>query len=100
MELIELDLQGNFGLKRVNFRKFERVRKINHQRFEIELPFYHILCILGPPKTLSKLSLIELDLQGHFGLKRVNFRKFWIVCVIIRQGFELKKPIENGVNWR
>ena len=92
MELIDLDLQGHFGLKRVNFHKFELVCAITQQGFDLESPSSHRMCILGPFSALLKMGLIDLDLQGHFGLKRVNFRKFELVCAITRQGFDLETP--------
>ena len=85
MGLIDLDLQGNFGLKRVNFRKFELVCAITRQGFDLKSPFLHRMCILGPFRTLLKMGSIDLDLQGHFGLKRVNFCKFELVCAITHQ---------------
>ena len=90
MGLIDLDLQGHFGLKLVNFRKFELVCAITRQGFELESPFLHIMCILGPFSALLKMGLIDLDLQGHFGLKRVIFANLSIVHALTRQGLELE----------
>ena len=92
MGLIDLDLQGHFGLKRVNFHKFELVCTITQQGFDLESPSSHRMCILGPSSALLKMGLIDLDLQGHFGLKRVNFHKFELVCAITQQGFDLESP--------
>ena len=92
MGSIDLDLQGHFGLKLINFRKFELVRAITRQGFELESPFLHRMCILGPFSTLLKMGSIDLDLQGHFGLKLIDFRKFELVRAITRQGFELESP--------
>ena len=89
MGSIDLDLQGHFGLKRVNFRKFEFVCAITQQGFDLETPSSQTTCILGPFSALLKMGLIDLDLQGHFGLERVNFCKFELVCAITRQGFDM-----------
>ena len=112
MGSIDLDLQGHFGLKLTDFRKFELVCAITRQGFDLESPFSHRMCILGPFRTLLKMGSIDLDLQGHFGLKLTDFRKFELVCAITRQGFDLEtpyfaqnvhlgtlqNPIENGVD--
>ena len=34
--------------------------------------------------------MIDFDLQGHFGLKQVNFREFELVGAITLQGFKLE----------
>ena len=64
--VIDLDLQGHFGLKLTHFRKFELVYAITSQGLELESPFSHRMCILGPFRTLLKMGSIDLDLQGHF----------------------------------
>ena len=92
MGSIDLDLQGHFGLKLTDFRKFELVCAITRQGFDLESPFLHRMCILGPFRTLLKMGSIDLDLQGHFGLKLTDFRKFELVCAITRQGFDLESP--------
>ena len=76
MGSIDLDLQGHFGLKLTDFRKFELVCAITHQGFDLESSFSHRMCILGPFRTLLKMGSIDLDLQGHFGLKLTDFCKF------------------------
>ena len=82
MGSIDLDLQGNFGLKLIDFRKFELVSMITRQGFDLESLFLHRMCILGPFRTLLKIGLIHLDLQGPFGLKLIDFRKFELVRTI------------------
>ena len=98
MGLIDLDLQGHFGLKRVNFRKFELVCAITRQWFELESPFSHKMCILGPFNALLNMVLVDLDLQGHFGLKWVNFCKFELGRTIIHSGFKLESPYWLNLN--
>ena len=88
MGSIDLDLQGHFGLKLTDFRKCERVHAITRQGFDRESPFPHIMCILGPFRTLLQMGSIGLDLLGHFGLKLADFRKFDLVRMITRQGFD------------
>ena len=66
MGSIDLDLQGHFGLKLTDFRKFERVHAVTRQGFDPESPFSHRMCVLGPFRTLSKMGSIDRDLQGHF----------------------------------
>ena len=70
------------------------------------------MCILGPFSVPLKMGLIDLYLQGHFGLKLINFRKFELVCAINLHRVELESPffahnvylgtlqcpIENGVD--
>ena len=61
------------------------VRTITRQGFKLESPFLHRMCILGPVSALLKMGSIDLDLQGHFGLKWIDFRKFELVHTINRQ---------------
>ena len=88
MGLIDLDLQGHFGLKRVHFHNFELVCTITQQGFDLDTSSSHRMCILGSFSALLKMGLIDLDLQGHFGLKLTDFRKFELVRMITRQGFD------------
>ena len=97
MGSIDLDLQGHFGLKLTYFCKFDCVHAVTHQGFDQESPFLHRMCILGPFRTLLKMGSIDLDLQGHFGLKRTDFRQFELVCVITCQGFDLEIPYSHGM---
>ena len=62
MGSIDLNLQGQFGLKLTDFLKFENVNAITRQGFDRESPFSHRMCILGPFRTLLKMGLIDLDL--------------------------------------
>ena len=88
----------------------ELVCTITRQGFELESPNSHRMCILGPYRMLLKMGLIDLDLQGHFGLKLTNFCKFELGRTITHQGFKLESPyslimcilgpsIEKRVNW-
>ena len=94
MRLIALDLQGHFGLNQVNFRRFELVRALTHQGFKLESPFLYRMWILWSSSALLKMGRIDLDLQGHIGLRRGNFGKFELVIfpAITRQGFKLESP--------
>ena len=66
MESIDLDLQGHFGLKLTDFCKFELVCTITRQGFDLETPYSHGMCMLGPFITLLEMGSIDLDLQGNF----------------------------------
>ena len=52
------------------------VYAITRHRFQLGSPNWHQLCILGKVRLLSKMGVIDVDLQGHFGLKLINFHKF------------------------
>ena len=54
MGSIDLDLQGNFGLKVTDFRTFELVSAITRQGFDLESQFSHRMCILDPSETYGK----------------------------------------------
>ena len=88
MGSIDLDLQGHFGLKLTDFCQFELVCAITRQGSDLETPYSHGMCILGPFITLLKMGSIDLDLQGHFGLKQTDFRNFDGFYAITRQGFD------------
>ena len=45
------------------------VRAITRHVFELGSPNLHQMCILGPSRTLLKMVLIDLDLEGHLGTK-------------------------------
>ena len=91
----DLDLQGHFGLKLTDFRKFERVHSITRQGFDRESPFSHRMCILIPLRTLLEMGSIDLDLQRHYGLKLTDFRKFEHVHAITRQGFDRESSFSH-----
>ena len=82
MGTIERDLQGHFGLKLSNLDKIRLVTAIIRQGLKLEPPYSHKICILGPLRLLLNMGTFDLDLQGHFGLKRTNFRKIWLIRVI------------------
>ena len=73
--LIDLDLQGHLGLKRSKSAKNGFVRAITRHVFELGSPNLHQMCILGPFRTLLKMVLIDLYLQGHLGLNNLNLPK-------------------------
>ena len=97
---------------RPSVRRSILVRTITRQGFKLESPNSHIMCILGPYRTLLKMGSIDLDLQGHFGLRLTDFRKFELVCAINSSRIRprnsifarnvylgtLQNPIENGVD--
>ena len=66
MGSIDLNLQGHFGLKLIDFRKFELASAITRQGF-------NRMCILGPSRTLLKIGSIDVDFQGHFGLSAIGY---------------------------
>ena len=83
---------------------------MTRQGSELESPNSHRMCILGPSRTLSKMGSIDLDIQGHLGLRLTNFRKFQLGHTITHEGFKLESPcwlrmcilgpsIEKEVNW-
>ena len=47
----------------------------NFNGFELKLPNLHQMCILGFPQLVLKMSVIDLDLQGHLAISTQNFRK-------------------------
>ena len=95
MGSIDLDLQGHFGLKPTDFRNFDGFYAITRQGFDRESPFSHRMCILGPLRSLLKMGSIDLDLQGHFGLKLTDFRNFDGFYAITRQGFDRESPFSH-----
>ena len=50
------------------------------------------MCNLGPSSAISKMGLIDMDLQDHFVLERVNFCKFELVRAPTHQVFEIESP--------
>ena len=95
MGSIDLHHKGHFGLKLTDLRKFDRVHAITRQGFDRESPFSHRMCILIPLRTLLEMGSIDLDLQGHLGLKLTDFRKFERVLAITRQGFDRESPFSH-----
>ena len=77
---------------RPSVRRTKLVHAITRQWFDRESPFSHRMCILGPLRTLLEMGSIDLDLQGHFGLKLIDFRKFDCVHAMTRQGFDRESP--------
>ena len=63
----------------LSVRRTKLVHAITRQGFDRESPFSHRMCILGLLITLLEMGLIDLDLQGHFGLKLTGFRKFELI---------------------
>ena len=72
MVLIDLDLQGHLGSKRSKSTQNGLVRTITRHVFELGSPNMHQMCILCPCITLLKMVLIDLDFQGHLGVKTVK----------------------------
>ena len=52
---------------RLSVHKLYLVRAIIRHRFELESPNLHQICILGYPRLVLKMEVIDLDLQGRFG---------------------------------
>ena len=65
---------------------------ITHHIFELGSPKLHQMCILGPCRTLLKMVLIDLELQGHLGSKTSKSTKNGLVRAITRRVFELGSP--------
>ena len=55
------------------------------------------MCILGPFRTLLKMGLIDLDLQGHLALKLLDFREFELVRTITCDRCELESPFLHSM---
>ena len=68
MVLIDLDLQGHLGLKLPKLAQNGLVTAITRHAFMVESPNLHQMCILGPSRTVLKMVMIDLDLQGHLGV--------------------------------
>ena len=47
------------------------------------------MCILVSPRTLLKMVLIDLDIQGHLGAKSVIISKKCAFCAITHHYLEL-----------
>ena len=52
---------------RPSVRKLYLVNTITRHRFELESPNLQQTCIMGYPRLVLKMEVIDLDLQGHFG---------------------------------
>ena len=59
----------------ITSKRFRNLCIIIIDEFELEFPRSHKMCILAPFRTLLKIELIDLDLQGHFRKIRV---KCWL----------------------
>ena len=68
MEVIDHDLQGHFGHFDSEFKEFWLVRPITFNRFELESPNLHQICILGFSQLVLKMGGIDFDLQGHLAI--------------------------------
>ena len=92
MEVIVLDLQGNFGHYYLEFQENRLVHKITRHRFELESPNSYQTCILGYSQLILKMEVIDLDLQGDFGHFDLECLEIWLVRMITCNGFELELP--------
>ena len=93
MVLNDLDLQGHLMSKRSkSAKKKGLVVAINRHVFELGSTNIHQMCVLGSSRTLWKMVLIDLDLQGHLGSKLSKSAKNGLVRVITRHVFELGSP--------
>ena len=75
--------------------RLELVSTITQQGFHLETLFSHRMCIRRPSRGLYKMGSIDLDLQGHFGLKLTDFRNFDGFYAITRQGFDRESPFSH-----
>ena len=69
--VIDLDLQCHFGHFDSEFLEIRLVRTITRHRFNrfrLESPNLHPTYILGYSRLLLNMEVIDLDLQGHFGI--------------------------------
>ena len=92
MVSIDLDLQGHLGLKRPKLAKNGLVTAITRHTFKLGSPNLHQMCILGSSRSLLKMVLIDLDLQGRLGLKWPKSAKNGLVTAITRHTFKLGSP--------
>ena len=65
MESIDHAIQGHFGFKLIDFRKFELVRAITRQELQLQSRCLHNMFIYGPFRTPLKILSIDFDHQGH-----------------------------------
>ena len=72
MGVIDLQLQGHFGLKLLNMPPKWVVRTISPRRFDLHSPNLTQRCILGRFRLGLYMGVIDLELQGHLGLKLFN----------------------------
>ena len=71
-EVIDHDLQSqlrHFDSKVVEIWLFHT---IDFNGFELESPNFHQICILGLSQPVLKMSVIDLDLQGHLAISPHN----------------------------
>lgn len=69
------------------------VRTITRQGYELETPYLNIMCIVGPSRTLLKMSLIDLDFQCHFEILLMDFHKMELVRTITGQEVEVETAL-------
>ena len=77
---------------RLSVRRQLLVSAITRRVFKLGLPNLHQMCILGPSRTLLKMVLIDLDLQGHLGVKRPKLAQNGLVRTITLHAYELGSP--------
>ena len=68
MEVIDLDLQGNFGCFDSELLEFGLARTVTFYGFELESLNLHQICILGFSQLVLNMGGIDLDLQGHLAI--------------------------------
>ena len=66
------------------------VRAKTRKALNLESSYLHKMCIFGPFSAPGNIKLIDLDLQGHFGLKKVNFREIELVRAKTRKVLNLE----------
>ena len=67
MEVIDLDFQSHFGHFDSELHETRLVRTITHHGFGLESLNLHQTYILEYSRLISKIEVIDRDLQGHFG---------------------------------
>ena len=92
MVVFDLDLQGHLGLKRSKSAQNGLVRVITHHALDLGSQNLHQMCITEPSRSLLKMVLIDLDLQGHLGLKRPKSAQNGLVTAITHHVYKLGSP--------
>ena len=72
MEVIDFDLQGQFGHFDLEIRI---VHAITCNGFELQSPNFPQICILGFSHLVLQMKVIDLDLQCDLAISTQNFQR-------------------------
>ena len=92
MEVIDHDLQGNFGRFDSEFYEIRFVCAITCYRFGLEAPKSHQTCNLGYSRLILKTGVIDIDFQGHSGHFVSEFYEIRLFRANTCDGFQMESP--------